>query len=393
MAEATTAYIGLGSNLGDRQEQIKAALKKLGEAEGIELVRVSEVIETAPLAAQATAGAAANLPSRSASAERGQPKYLNAVAEIKTTLTAEDLHKKIAEIEISLGRIRQTNGSTSSPSRAKSREWSPRTIDLDLLLYDEKIINRPNLTVPHPQMHLRSFVLKGLCELNGKLVHPVLRKSVDELAARLNGMDFVINGDLPQVVSMAGIIGVGKTTLTKRLSKLFGRKAIFEAYDRNPFLPQVYAGKNELALDSQLYFLTSRVAQLNNHSLSAGEIVFADYVFDKELIYARQLLNSEQLALYNKIHKQIVSNVAEPVLVIYLTDSVENCLERIHRRNRPYEQKIQPAFLETLSRGHEKLFADWGKCPVIRQQMPDFDSGKDADVEHLAEQIKSYVAA
>jgi len=365
----TIAYIGLGSNLGNRQQHIKTALEKLGEAEQIELVRVSEVIETAPLAAQATAGAAAN-----------QPGYLNAVAEIKTTLSAEDLHKKIAEIEISLGRVRRI-------------KWSPRTIDLDLLLYDEKIINRANLTVPHPQMHLRSFVLKGLCELNGALVHPVLKKTVDELAARLNGMDFVINGDLPQLVSMAGIIGVGKTTLTKRLSKLFGRKAIFEAYDRNPFLPQVYAGKNELALDSQLYFLTSRVAQLNNHSLAVGEIVFADYVFDKELIYAKQLLNAEQLALYNKIHKQIIADVAAPVLVIYLTDSVGNCLERIHSRNRPYEQKIEPQFLDSLIRGHEKLFADWGKCPVIRQQMPDFDSGKDADVEHLAEQIKSYVAA
>jgi 2-amino-4-hydroxy-6-hydroxymethyldihydropteridine diphosphokinase len=369
MTEATTAYIGLGSNLGDRQEQIRAALKALGEAGQIELVRVSGIIETAPLAAQATAGAAAN-----------QPRYLNAVAEIKTTVSAEDLYKKTAEIEISLGRTRQT-------------KWSPRTIDLDLLLYGEKIINRANLTIPHPQMHLRSFVLKGLYELNRALVHPVLKESADELAARLNGMDFVINGDLPQLISMAGIIGVGKTTLTKKLSKLFGRKAIFEAYDRNPFLPQVYAGKKEMALDSQLYFLTSRVEQLNNHSLTAGEIVFTDYVFDKELIYARCLLNAEQLALYDKIHKQIISDITAPVLVIYLIDSVENCLERIHRRNRPYEQKIQPQFLDSLNRGHEKLFADWEKCPVIRLPMSEFDSGKDTDVEHLARQIKSYVAA
>ncbi len=276
--------------------------------------------------------------------------------------------------------------------RVRGVKWSPRTIDLDLLLYGEKIINRPNLTVPHPQMHLRSFVLKGLCELNRDLVHPVLKESVNELAARLNGMDFAINDDLPQLVSMGGIIGVGKTTLTKKLSKLFGRKAIFEAYDRNPFLPEVYAGKNELALDSQLYFLTSRVAQLNNHSLTAGELVFADYVFDKELIYARCLLNAEQLAMYDKIHKQIVSDVAAPVLVIYLIDSVENCLERIHRRNRPYEQKIQPQFLDSLICGHEKLFADWKKCPVIRKRMSEFNYMQDSNIQHLANQIKFYVA-
>jgi 2-amino-4-hydroxy-6-hydroxymethyldihydropteridine diphosphokinase len=360
MAKATTAYIGLGSNLGNRQEQIRTVLKALGETGQIEVARVSKIIETAPLT------------------QANQAKYLNAVAEIKTTLSAEDLHKKTAAIETSLGRVRQT-------------KWSPRTIDLDLLLYGEKIINRQNLTIPHPQMHLRSFVLKGLCELNLELVHPVLRKTVDELAARLNGADFIIHPDWPQLVSIAGIIGVGKTTLTKRLSELLGHKAIFEAYNTNPFLPQVYAGKNELALDSQLYFLTSRVAQLNNHSLTAGEIVFVDYVFDKELIYARCLLNAEQLALYNKIHKQIVSDVATPVLLIYLTDSAENCLERIHRRNRPYEQKIDLKFLEALDDGYKKLFADWKKCPIIRQQMLELNSSKDA--EFLAKQIKSYVAA
>jgi 2-amino-4-hydroxy-6-hydroxymethyldihydropteridine diphosphokinase len=357
----TVAYIGLGSNLGDRQEQIKTALKKLSESEQIEVVRVSEVIETPPLTAD------------------NQPKYLNVVAEIKTTLSAEDLHKKTAEIEVSLGRVRQI-------------KWAPRTIDLDLLLYGEKTINRANLTVPHPQMHLRSFVLNGLRELNGGLVHPVLEESIDELAARLNGADFVINGDLPQLVSIAGIIGVGKTTLTERLSKLLGCKTVFEAYDRNPFMPQVYAGKNEMALDSQLYFLTSRVAQLHKHSLTAGETIIADYVFDKELIYARSLLRDEQLELYEQIRKQITADVAAPVLVIYLTDSVENCLERIHKRNRPYEQKIKPQFLEALGRGYEELFTDWKSCPIIRKQMSEFDSDKNADVEHLAKQIKSYVA-
>ena len=361
MAEATTAYIGLGSNLGDRQEQIKTALKKLSESEQIEVVRVSEVIETPPLTAD------------------NQPKYLNTVAEIKTALSAEDLHKKTAEIEVSLGRVRQI-------------KWAPRIIDLDLLLYGEKTINRANLTVPHPQMHLRSFVLEGLCELNQKLVHPVLQETIEELAAWLNGADFVIDSNRPQLVSIAGIIGVGKTTLTERLSKSLGYKAVFEAYDRNPFMPEVYAGKNEMALDSQLYFLTSRVAQLNKHRLTEGEIIFADYVFDKELIYARGLLGAEQLKLYKQIHKQIAADVAAPVLVIYLTDTVVNCLERIHKRNRPYEQKIEPQFLEALGRGYEQLFTDWKSCPVIRKQMSEFDSDKDADVEQLAGQIKSYVA-
>jgi deoxyadenosine/deoxycytidine kinase len=215
---------------------------------------------------------------------------------------------------------------------------------------------------------------------------------VKELANRLNNKDFVLNPDLPQLVSLAGIIGVGKTTLAKKLSEMLSCKCIFEPYDKNPFLPEVYAGKKELALDCQLFFLTNRIAQLNLHSLKVGELLFADYVFDKEMIYAKQLLNAEQLALYHTIHKQIVSDIAAPVLVIYLTDSVENCLKRIHRRNRPYEQKIKPQFLDSLSRSHEKLFADWKKCPVIRLSMTEFDYMQQGNIQHLANQIKSYVA-
>jgi 2-amino-4-hydroxy-6-hydroxymethyldihydropteridine diphosphokinase len=357
----TTAYIGLGSNLGDREDFIHKALKMLAEAKSIEVACVSDLIETAPL------GGA------------DQPKYLNAAAQIKTALTAEDLHKTLLNIETSLGRTRK-------------EKWSSRTIDLDLLLLGEEIINSPDLTVPHPQMHLRSFVLKGLCQLDADLLHPLIKEPVKELASRLNNIDFVLNPGLPQLVSVAGIIGVGKTTLAKKLSEILSCKCIFEPYDKNPYLPDVYAGKKELALDCQLFFLTSRVAQLNNHSLKAGEMIFADYVFDKELIYAKQLLNAEQLALYHTIHKQIVSDIVAPVLVIYLTDSVENCLERIHRRNRPYEQKIQPQFLNSLSRGHEKLFADWKKCPVIRLPMSDFDYMQDKNIRHLANQIRSYIA-
>ena len=357
----TIAYIGLGSNLGDRKDFIHKALKILAETKDIEVARVSDLIETAPL------GGA------------NQPKYLNAVAQIKTALTAENLHKILVNIETSLGRTRK-------------EKWSPRTIDLDILLFGEEIINSPHLTVPHPQMHLRSFVLKGLCQFDADLLHPVIKEPMKELANRLNNTDFVLNPKLPQLVSVAGVIGVGKTTLAKKLSNILHCKCILEPYDKNPYLPDVYAGKKELALDSQLFFLTSRVEQLNCNALTNGQITISDYVFDKELIYAQLLLNAEQLALYKKIYPPFSAEVTPPLLVIYLTDSVQNCLERIHRRNRPYEQKIQPQFLDSLSRGHEKLFADWKKCPVIRLSMSEFDYMQDGNIQHLANQIKSYVS-
>jgi len=356
----TLAYIGLGSNLGDRHGHIRDALKMLAGNKHIAVARVSDLIETTPLSGT------------------NQPKYLNAVAEIKTTLSAEDLHKTLADIETRLGRVR-------------SGKWSPRIIDLDLLLFGRKVIKTPDLTVPHPQMHLRSFVLKGLCQLNGDFVHPVLKESVNELANRLGGSDFVINPALPQLVSVAGIIGVGKTTLTKKLSEILACECIFEPYDKNPYLPEVYAGKKELALDSQLYFLTSRTKQLNHNTLARRQIAISDYIFDKEFIYARRLLSPQQLALYEEICPPFAAKVAVPVLVIYLRDSVQKCLQRIHRRNRPYEQGIELQFLEALDSDYEHLFADWKTCPVIRKQMSQFDYTKDSDIKNLANQVKSYV--
>lgn len=356
-----TAYIGLGSDLGDREGFIYKALEMLAQTRAVEVSRTSDLIETAPLG------------------DNNQPDYLNAVAEIETTLSAEELHAELADIETCLGRKR-------------GKKWSPRIIDLDLLLFGRQVINSADLVVPHRWMHLRSFVLSGLCRLNGELLHPVIKEPVNELAARLGGADFVLNPDLPQLVSVAGVIGVGKTTMVEKISSYLGTEQLFEPYDTNPFMPQVYAGKKEMALDSQLYFLTHRIEQLNRNTLKRGRVCISDYIFDKELIYAGLTLTAEQLSLYEKIYQSLVSEITRPVLVIYLTDSVQKCLERIHRRSRPYEQKIEPAFLEALSSDYKRLFADWKTCPLIRISMSKTDYTGSANIEHLANQVKSYVA-
>jgi len=360
MSTATTAYIGLGSNLGDRQRSIRRALELLGQSQQIELSRVSDLIETPPLG------------------YFDQPKFINGVAEIATTLGAEDLYRTLVEVEKRLGRERQGR-------------WLPRTIDLDLLLFGAEVVDLPHLTVPHPQMHLRSFVLKGLCQLNPDLVHPTIKETIRELTERLGGLDFALNPSVPQLVSVAGVIGVGKTTLAKSLSTSLDCKLLLEPYDTNPFMPEVYAGKKELALDSQLYFLTSRITQLNRKTLRRAQIAVSDYIFDKEQIYARRLLNDQQLDLYQKIFKPLSADAASPVLVIYLTDSAQNCLQRIRERNRPYEQKIEVEFLEALAGDYKQLFGRWKASPVIRISMSDFGGKRDDDIEHLANQIKSYV--
>lgn len=355
----TIAYIGFGSNLGDRKNNIDKAIQLLRETPNVSVERVSTIVETKPLNGTE------------------QPKYLNCVVEIRTSLTAVKLHQQLIRVEDSLGRQR-------------GEKWASRTIDVDLLLFGNEVINNDTLTVPHSQMYLRSFVLAGLCELNPKLLHPVLNETVDTLAGRLNGGDFALRPDIPQLISIAGNIGAGKTTLSKILAEAFKCRAIFEAYDTNPFLSKVYAGNHDLALDSQLYFLFTRFEQLNPASLEKGKVVVTDYLFQKEQIYAKLTLNAEQLALYQKFYSIVSPTITNPVVVIYLQNPPDQCLERIHKRSRPYEQRIESSFLEAVGAGYEQGLRDWKICPVIR--LADFDCFNKNEVDSLVRQLKYYLA-
>ena len=356
-----TAYIALGSNLGDRADLIRQAVEMLTGSELVTLIDQSEVIETFPLG-----------PS-------DQPPYLDCVVKIQTSLPPENLLNSMQNIEEALGRQRQ-------------RKWGPRTIDLDLLLYGDEVIETKRLTVPHKQMHLRSFVMHGISQLDGELIHPVIGVSMNELHDRLNGGNFFIDCDKPQLVSIAGLIGVGKTTLGKALARQFGCALLHEAYDTNPYLAQAYAGK-DVALESQLYFLNSRYKQMSRDSLEPGNVVFSDYIFEKDRIFAERTLNSQQLQAYNQCSRQISPQIADEVLVIYLYDDPKVILERIHRRNRPYEQVIGLPWLAGLADEYNCLFDAWKACPVIALSTSTFDARRQEDVSWLAGQIEHYVCS
>ncbi len=155
---AATAYIGLGSNLGDRRAHLDRALAELRGRLGVAVVRTSSVYETAPIGGPA-----------------GQGPYLNAVAELRTDLAPADLLRTLHEIESGLGRVR-------------TEKDGPRTIDLDLLFYADVASGDPRLTLPHPRMHQRLFVLQPLAEIAPALVHPVLKRTITDLLSDLIGV-------------------------------------------------------------------------------------------------------------------------------------------------------------------------------------------------------------
>ncbi len=150
MIGGKTAYIGLGSNMGDRRANIEHALRMMDNSVGIEVKKVSTLIETEPVGGPK------------------QGRYLNGAAAVATSLEPDELLKRLQDIETQLGRTRQIR-------------WGPRTIDLDILLYGETIITKENLKIPHPELHKRDFVLVPLREIAPEAQHPVLGKCVSEL--------------------------------------------------------------------------------------------------------------------------------------------------------------------------------------------------------------------
>ena len=156
-------YIALGSNLGDKENNMKEALQRLAQ-KGVTVCKVSGFMATRPYGVT------------------DQPDFLNAVAEVKTDNSPTELLRVLLQVEQEMGRRR-------------IRHWGERNIDLDLLLYDSQIIDLPDLKVPHPDMQNRDFVLRPLAQIAPDAVHPVLRKTAERLWKELQARGRSENGD------------------------------------------------------------------------------------------------------------------------------------------------------------------------------------------------------
>ena len=148
------SYIALGSNMGDREGHLQFAVSELGKARGCRITRVSSFINTAPYG------------------EIEQGDFLNGCLELETLLEPHELLKLLHEVENKAGRLR-------------GERWGPRTLDLDIIFYDNTVISDPTLRIPHAEMHKRDFVLKPLSEIAPNCIHPTLGKTVVELLEEL----------------------------------------------------------------------------------------------------------------------------------------------------------------------------------------------------------------
>lgn len=341
MEEPHKVYIALGSNKGDRmrhlQEAIDLIFRRIGKINSI-----SRVYNTPALGFEDGAGTA---------------DFYNGCIFIETDFSAREVMQKLLDIETLLGR-----------TRTVGKGYESRTIDLDMIFYDEAILDSGLLTIPHPKMHLRKFVLQPLGDIAPSLMHPVFGKTVTEIlescgdSSIINPINIWLKNPMKQFdfgnynyIAIEGNIGAGKTSLTQRIANDFNAKLILERFADNPFLPKFYEAPQRYAFTLEMSFLADRYQQITDDLSQLDlfvDFVVSDYDIYKSLIFSKITLPEEEFRLYRKLFYLMYKDIPKPDLYVYLYQNTERLQENIKKRGRDYEQNIDSDYLEKINTGY-----------------------------------------
>src|SRR5579864_8236961 len=187
-------------------------------------------------------------------------------------------------------------------------------------------------------------------------------------------------------IVVEGPIGVGKTSLARRLSQSLGGQLVLEQADQNPFLERFYKNPRAAAFQTQLFFLFQRARQLEDvrQQDMFGAVRVADYLLDKDRLFARITLDDAEYALYEQVYAKLAVQPPKPDLVVYLQAPVDVLLERIARRGIRYEQQIERAYLERLNEAYARFFHEYEAAPLLIVNATAIDPvGSDADFAEL----------
>lgn len=337
MKNSNKVYISLGSNQGDKfknlQDAINAIYQKIGN------VRIISKVYKSP-----------------AYGFNGD-EFLNACAIVETHLTASKTMKELLKVEKDLGRI-----------RAVKKGYVNRTIDLDIVFFEDEIIDNKSLQVPHPEMHKRKFVLKPLNDIASKVEHPIFKKEVSVLLSECedNSVLEPINIWLKNpknkhqfskfnYIAIEGNIGAGKTSLATQISYDYNAKLILERFADNPFLPKFYKEPQRYAFTLEMSFLADRYQQISDDLSQLDlfkDFIVSDYDVFKSLIFSKITLPEDEFKLYRKLFYLMYRDIAKPDLYIYLYQNTERLQENIKKRGRSYEQNIDSEYLNKINTGY-----------------------------------------
>lgn len=328
--------LSIGSNQGNRLENIESCINLIHQEVGT-VIQVSKLYETPAWGFESDA-------------------FYNCALLLHSNLSAQKILSQILKVEKTLGRI-----------RSDQQGYQSRIIDVDLIVFDDEIIDSEKLQIPHPLMQNRKFVLLPMQDLKLDWRHPVFQKTIPELIA-VSPDDSVctvvqdLKTPLQKIplerfnyIALEGNIGVGKTTLVHKIAEDFNAKTVLERFADNPFLPKFYKDQNRYAFPLEMSFLADRYQQLSDDLAQFDlfkDFIVADYHIFKSLIFAKITLAEDEYRLYRNLFDIIYKEMPKPDLYIYLYQNTERLLQNIKRRGRNYEQNISADYLDKINNGY-----------------------------------------
>ena len=328
--------LSIGTNQGNRLANIESCMQLIHH-EVATIVKVSKVYETPSWGFESDA-------------------FYNCAILVHTFDSAATILSKVLNIEQQLGRL-----------RTETLGYQSRIIDIDIVAFDNEVINTRELQIPHPLMQDRNFVLQPMLDLDLDWIHPVLQKEVKELLSITQDKSACVavhNVETPlrkisleqfNFVAFEGNIGAGKTTLATKIAEDFNAKSVLERFADNPFLPKFYEDQTRYAFPLEMSFLADRYKQLSD-DLSQFDLfkdfVVADYHIFKSLIFAKITLADDEYRLYSNLFHIIYKEMPKPDLYVYLYQNSDRLLQNIKKRGRSYEQEIQAEYLDKINTGY-----------------------------------------
>ena len=350
-------YLSLGSNQGDRLTLMLKALRLLVQNfEGY--FALSSLYETPAWGFESA-------------------PFYNACVGIESHASPHEVFEKLVQIEQHLGR-----------NRSSSKTYEARTMDLDVLFYDDLVFEDTVLTLPHPQIEKRNFVLYPMAEIASDYVHPRWGKNMQQL--RDSSADASTVHQLPfshwtsslfdryPFIAIEGNIGAGKTTLAQLLAKRYQVPILLESFLENPYLEKFYEDAQTYAVAVETFFLKDRIIQGQDFwkTQPEGKGV-SDYTLYKSAVFAQQNLKGGAMDSFMEAYQKGIATYKHPDLLLFLEAPTTVLLDRIALRARTAEKNIEADYLDRIAQQYETFLAAPQHFPVVRCDTTNSDFEKD----------------